>query len=124
MTAIIDNVTWRAVCLAVNTSVTGIISVAGGENTSASTGITIAIAVPRSVGTNTIGVLSPTNVLLTIGGSALWQASPAGGSGTVTVTTSTANSAAGTFSLSMTPQAGTAATGTKSVTNGTFSVTF
>ena len=130
MTATIDGVAWRAVCVAVSLTVQGVISIAGGEPTTPTTGTTIGFAAPRSVGSTSIGPLSPTNALLTVGGGSLWQSALNNGSGTVTFTTLTttnaagANNAVGTFSFTMTPQSGTTATGTKVVTNGTFNVTF
>lgn len=49
-----------------------------------------------------------------------------GGSATLTISTLSANGASGTFSFSAPPSAGvtTGATGTRTVTNGVFSVTF
>jgi uncharacterized protein DUF6252 len=124
MSATINGTTWRALCVGVTTSVAGIISIAGGEAVTATTGTTIGFATNRSVGTTNIGVLSATNALLTVGGGALWQAALSNGSGTVTISTLTANSASGTFSFTMTAQANTTATGTKTVTNGVFNVNF
>ena len=51
-----------------------------------------------------------------------WSSAVGGSSGTITVTTSTASGAAGTFQLSL-PGFGKT-TGTKNVTNGVFNVTF
>jgi hypothetical protein len=124
MTATIDGVAWRAVCLGVNTSTPGIISIAGGEPTTQTTGTTLGFGAVRGVGATNIGTLSPTNALLTVGGGALWQAALSNGSGTLTFTTLTANNAVGTFSFTLTAQSGTTATGTKVVTNGAFNVTF
>jgi hypothetical protein len=124
MTATIDGVAWRALCVGVSTSVQGVISIVGGENTTQTTGTSLAFATNRSVGTTSIGVLSPTNALLTVGGTSVWQAALSNGSGTVTYTTLTTNNAAGTFSFTMTAAPSSTATGTKTVTNGAFNVTF
>jgi hypothetical protein len=57
-------------------------------------------------------------------GSATWQASLVGGSGSVTITSLTSTGASGTFSFSLVPIPGTSASGNKTVTDGTFNVTF
>jgi hypothetical protein len=63
------------------------------------------------------------NGLLTIGGTQLWTANAVtGGGGMITLTTLTATGVSGTFSFEMAPQA--PATGTKSITNGVFNITF
>jgi hypothetical protein len=124
MSATINGTAWRALCVGVNTSVPGVISFAGGEPTTATTGTILGFATNRAIGTTNIGQLSATNALLTIGGNALWQAALSNGSGTLTISTLTANSASGTFSFVMTAQSSSTATGTKTVTGGVFSVNF
>jgi hypothetical protein len=58
------------------------------------------------------------------GVASLWNTSTfLGGSGSITFTQVSSASAAGSFTMTMAPQAGTGATGNKQV-NGTFSVTF
>lgn len=74
-------------------------------------------------GTHTIGQSVGFNASLT-SGTQQWVASTSGGSGTLTITTRTANRAAGTFSFTMVPSPGSSATGTKQVTNGQFDVTW
>jgi hypothetical protein len=54
----------------------------------------------------------------------LWQALPQSGTGTVTITTLTKTSAAGTFSATLVPEAISGATGSVVMTNGVFSITF
>jgi hypothetical protein len=124
MTATIDGVAWRAVCLGVNTATAGVISFAGGEAVTQTTGTVIAFGATRGIGTTNVGILSPTNALLTVGGGALWGAALNNGSGTLTISTLTANNAQGTFSFTLTPQSGNPSTANKVVTNGTFNVTF
>lgn len=63
------------------------------------------------------------NANLTVSGQQ-WIASSIGGSGTLTITTRTANRVAGTFTFTMVPSAGSSATGTRNVTNGQFDITF
>ena len=81
---------------------------------------------PRSV---SIGIDSPANASLTFAAAPgvvhLWEATGVtGGSGTITLTSFTANSATGTFSFILLPSAPSGATGVKTVTQGVFSVTF
>jgi len=57
-------------------------------------------------------------------GTAAYTAIGGTGTGTVTFTTFTANHATGTFSFSAPAVAGTGASGTKNVTNGTFDVKY
>jgi hypothetical protein len=53
----------------------------------------------------------------------IWTASLPGGTGSVQLTTLTPTRAAGTFTATLQPTTNTGATGTKSVTSGTFDVT-
>jgi hypothetical protein len=121
--ATIDGVAFRATCFGISTAAAGVISFGGGIPGTATTTQTFAIATTLGVGTTNIGATSPTNALFSIG-PALWTASVLGGSGSVTITSNTVNSVAGTFSLVLIPQAGTSATGNKTVTNGSFNLTF
>jgi len=57
-------------------------------------------------------------------GTQTWQTTVAGGSGTLVITTFSATSASGTFSFVAPAIASTGATASKTVTNGTFNVTF
>ena len=57
-------------------------------------------------------------------GTPAWTSSLVGGTGSITVTTLTANRAAGTFTFTGAASPGTAATGTRAVTNGAFDVKF
>lgn len=90
----------------------------------ASTGETLGLGVAANgPGTYAIGPLSATNATLytTAGGG--WQANLAAGSGTVTLNTLTTTGASGTFSFTMTP-ANSSSSGTKTITEGIFNVTF
>jgi len=128
LTARVDGIAWNAgSCIAVNLSAPGVIGIGGLD--SASNQI-FGFATTRGVGVTSIGPVSGTNALISIGGSALWQAVLSNGSGTVNITTLTtnqaagSNQAAGTFSFTLPPAANTTATGTKTVTNGSFDVRF
>jgi hypothetical protein len=86
--------------------------------------VTLGFAVSGSQpGTYTMGPLSPTNALLQMGNPAQgWQAGVGSGSGSVIITTFTPTNAVGTFSFTMIPTAGSAATANRSVTDGVFNV--
>lgn len=88
--------------------------------------IILSIGFPAAVGTYTIGPGSVPDAGMQIPSqNSLWSATATnGGTGTIVVTSSTANSASGTFSLTLVPLAGTKATGNKVVTNGVFNVKF
>jgi Family of unknown function (DUF6252) len=58
------------------------------------------------------------------GSAASWASSAISGRGSVTVTSFTSTTAAGTFSLTRDATPGTGATGSKTVANGTFNVTY
>lgn len=73
-------------------------------------------------GTYAISNLSPTNGTYTIPGGG-WVAGVTGGSGSIVVTTRTANRVAGTFSFVMVPSSGSAS-GNKTISQGSFDLTF
>lgn len=100
---------------------TGAVTVLSGGNAQHSVGFAF---IDNGTGTYTVGAGSPTNgsyIEATTG--RMWVANTVGGSGSVTVTTRTADRIAGTFSFVFAPSdPGT--TGTKTVTNGAFDVRF
>src|SRR5262245_8077766 len=103
----------------------GILSI-GGTDPSRSTTLGFALT-PTAAGTGTyaLGPLSAANAQISIGNPAAgWQAAVGIGSGTITVNSLTSTSASGTFSFSLAAVAGSGATGTKSITEGVFNVTF
>src|SRR5690606_39515449 len=121
MSARIDGQTWSAsLALAAGGSQAGaVVAVSGSDQAQR----TIAFAfVSAGTGTYEIGPGAPTNALFSQG-SAQWQAAGGQGSGTITVTTLTAERIAGTFEFTAEP-AGGGATGTRVVTQGTFDVEF
>lgn len=117
MTAMIDGVAWSATII--TPGITGGISAIGGSDG----GRTLAWAwVESGTGTYQIGGAVGFNANLTVAGGT-WVANNTGGSGTLVVTTRTASRVAGTFSFTMTAGSGNAS-GTKTVTQGTFDITF
>ncbi len=126
MSALIDGVAWNATVAIVvlNTSTGGIpiISISGGDPVRS-----IAFAAsPTGIGTFTVASLTMSSNFGLVQGNQRWSASTtdAGSNGTVTFTTLTANRAAGTFSFLGIASASSAATGTRTITNGVFNVTF
>lgn len=55
---------------------------------------------------------------------ATWMSNSTGGTGTITLTTLSQVQAIGSFTFTAAPLAGTTATGTKAITDGTFNVLF
>jgi hypothetical protein len=103
----------------------GIMSVGA---TNPSQNITLGFALTPNAsapGTYSFGVLSGANAQIYVGNPAAgWQAGVGIGSGTITINTFSSTGAMGTFSFTMAAVPGTGATGTKSITDGTFNVTF
>jgi hypothetical protein len=124
MSAQINGVSWVAACIATSRNGNASVSFGASDNaTNATNAQTIAMAAPAAPGTYPINsaAVNGTNGLLLIGAQ-LWTANVIGGSGTVTINTLTAAAVSGTFSFSLVPQA--PATGTKTITNGVFNITF
>lgn len=80
------------------------------------TGVTATGTIAIGAGSTSMGQYSS--------GTQTWVSSLAGGSGSVVLTTLTTTHATGTFSFTAIPSTSTGATGNKSVTSGTFDVTF
>ena len=127
LTATIDGVAFTGQAVTVAQSMVNGTTFLGIGGTNGFTGnyILLAIGVPAAPGTYGMALPSPANAGLQIpNATSLWHAGAGAGSGTITVTSVTANTAAGTFSLTLDPLTGTKATGQKSVTNGVFNVKF
>jgi hypothetical protein len=122
MAGTINNVGWTADCLAVDLTNPNILAIAGADLATGNNFQTFGFAGVRALGTQTITAISPVNALL-LQGSSGWNASLVQGSGTLVIASLTNNSAAGTFTFTLLPVAGTPATGTKTV-NGSFNLTF
>ena len=124
MSARIDGATWTASVVTVAVNANGII--VSGASTS---NIGMAVGASRLLGTapQTFGANGNFNALATMTtGTQSWSATGVQGtnsSGTVTLTTLTANRAVGTFTFNAPALAG-GATGTKVVTTGVFDVKF
>jgi hypothetical protein len=124
VTAFIDGVAYTGIVNSANFNQSGNVNLA--SNNSALT-LSINFAARGAVGTTTINPTSTTvlNVITTTGTTVIgsWSASGLGGSGTLTIATLTSSGMSGTFSFTAVPaSAGT--TGTKTVTDGTFTATF
>lgn len=123
ITATIDGVAYSGV-VRTATSQSGIFAIAAMND---QTNVGFGIGALAAAGTTSISATSPTNALLTTSTgvpAVSWFASTSGGSGTLTISTITATGATGTFQFTMQPTPGTGASGTRSVTNGSFTVTF
>jgi hypothetical protein len=131
MSANVSGTNFTATCLLTVTSTAGVVAV-GGTNVSSSNKTNF-IDLTFAVATTTTGTFSfsgssnppnPNNGAVSIGGSQFWEvgSTDAGSSGTVTITTLTATRVAGTFSFTMV--AGPGGSGTKTVSNGKFDITF
>jgi hypothetical protein len=118
MSATVDGSGWTARSVAA-TKTAGFVGVGGG----ASDGSTIAFAFPDHTGTFTVAGQDGTNASYTAGGKSWNAVFGSGGSGTITVTALDASHVAGTFSFTA-PGLSGGATGTKTVTNGTFNIEF
>lgn len=119
MSARIDGESWSSVMEQVSFSA-GAIIVAGADGAGRAIGMGWR---EEGVGSYTIGPGELANANFT-SGAALWNASAQQGSGTVVVTARSPNRVAGTFSFTLEPVPNTDATGTRSVTQGTFDLTF
>jgi len=123
MTASINGVAWTADCIAVLGNTSSILSIGAADLATGTAFQTVGFATGnRIVGTQSTAPLS------TLGGRLVqglngWFAEGAQGSGTLTFTAITNNSATGTFTFVMLPVPGGPATGTKNVT-GSFNLTF
>ena len=119
-TATIDGTNWSATFIAATMAQ---VSSGGASGFGASSPTyTMGFAwIDQGPGTYTVGQSIGFNGTLTQG-SSQWTTSAPGGTGTLTVTNRTASQISGTFSFSMVPSSGTS--GTRTVTNGAFNVTF
>lgn len=77
-----------------------------------------------ATGTIPVGTGTGAHTITYTEGTKAWVTSMVGGSGSVVITTLTANRAAGTFSFTAIPSTNTGAAGNKAVTAGSFDVKF
>ncbi|NOT43158.1 MAG: hypothetical protein HOP14_00975 [Acidobacteria bacterium] len=122
ITAQIDGVAFNGIATAA-TNQSGIFAAAAANGVNS---VAFGFGALAAVGTTSVSATSPTNANLVVlsGTTGSWAASTSGGSGSLTISTINATGATGTFSFTLVPVPGTGATGNKSVTNGSFSVTF
>jgi hypothetical protein len=119
MTATVDGASWSAIQIQGVSSGT-LISLAGSDADLVSIGFAVQSTGP---GTYSIGPGQVTSANIGEGSATLWTAGSIQGSGTVTLTTVTDNRAIGTFEF-VAELAQGSGTPTRTVTNGTFDVTF
>jgi hypothetical protein len=132
MSAQLDGSSWEAAAVTTSLKNTNLVSIGGADACSPGRVVTFSLVVggvggALQKGTFTIGPSDLTGLtsLLDIGPINIWGANVSlGGSGTVTFTTLSQTSAVGTFQFSYLPQTISGASGTHSVTNGVFNVTF
>jgi hypothetical protein len=120
MSATIDGAHWTSSLGAAASHASGAYGV-GGSNSSFTLGIGFA---DTGVGTYEVSATSPTNLIVTQQGGAAWVANVTGGSGSVTVTSVSATRITGTFNFTAIPLPNSGATGNRTITNGTFDITF
>lgn len=122
LSARIDGVQFTAIGIQVAASQNPPI-IAIGAADAAGRGLGFAFSTANGTGTQSIGITSLANCSLTEGGQG-WLATQSMGSGTITITTLTANRAAGTFTFTVLGTTATATPPTRQITQGTFDVTF
>lgn len=130
MSARIDGQDWSSI-LTLPQLVGGAVSITGSDGCTPSRNVTFNLFV-KGPGTYKIPETDPEkefdeaalSAVLSIGNTSFWDAQVGHGSGTVTFTALNATGATGTFSFTLLPMVGTNATGTHTVTNGSFDVKF
>ena len=127
LTAVIDGVAYTGVINSA-TNTNGVLRIA---SNSADWTRSVAFAAPAAVGTVSVflGSAISFGVMTTTGSTVIgsWAAAGQSGSGALTITSLTSSGASGTFSFSAPPApagSGGQATGTKVVTNGSFTARF
>ena len=120
LSAKFDGTTWTATSVFATLATGGYLSVtASGPGIGTFTFALIA----NAPGAFSIGPASPVTTTYTLL-SSTWSATTTNGSGSVTITSFTTNSASGTFNFLVPAVTTTAATGYKAISAGTFTVTF
>jgi hypothetical protein len=120
MIAQIDGTTWIANCLQAASWVANTLSIVATNGTDTIT-LGAITSVPGSIDLTT-GAAFGTVARVSPAGT--WTTANSGGTGTLTLSRIDFQGANGTFSFSAPAVSGTAATGTRVVTNGVFNVTF
>jgi hypothetical protein len=129
ISAQLDGAAWSGTVTASISASLHEVSIAGSDGCSPASAITFAL-LPGGLhgalqpGTFNLDDASGLNSILSIGPINLFVANVTGGSGKVTFTTLTTAAAIGTFQFNYVPSAPSGASGTHTVTNGVFNVTF
>lgn len=123
MSANIAGAAWSGTLATQGVYTSNLLSVSGSNGT-----YQIAINIPNLTATGTYqlgaGNFGVAQVIHVTGNMAAWTTSLVGGTGTVTVSTLSADRAVGTFSFTGMASPGTPATGSRAVTNGSFDVRY
>jgi len=129
MSADIDGVHWTAVVIVVN-NLNGVLHVGGQDSmTTPFVALGFAVPSPTAVGSYTVNTATGPTVAGSLdqqgtGVAVLqWNANGGAGSGTINVTSSTSTGLTGTFSFTLVHIA-TQSTGSKTITNGVFNITY
>lgn len=123
MTATVAGAAWDG-SLAIQASRAGNVFSLGGTNGTYQIQLTVpnvTAAGTYNFGPGNVGIAQ---VIQVTAGFAAWTSALVGGTGTITIATLTAAGATGTFTFNGIASPGTPATGTRAVTNGSFTVTF
>jgi hypothetical protein len=125
----LDGAAWSGTVTALLNASLHEVSITGTDGCSPAHSITFALLPgglngPLQTGTFNVNDATGLNSILSIGPINLFVANVTGGSGKVTFTTLTTTAAVGTFQFSYVPSAASGASGTHTVTNGVFNVTF
>ena len=122
MSARIDGSTWTASTALTATYGNGILAAAGVDASLRTIGFGVVATAP---GTFTVGPTGTANGSLTEGsGGTIWQAVANLGNGTITITSLTPTGASGSFSFTLVANAASGATGSRTITNGSFDLRF
>jgi len=128
MSATVDGVRWESVVISAVAIQGGVLRIAGQDHMNAPF-VALGIAVPPNVGTYTVSAATGASVAGSLvqadSGRTFrqWNADGGSGTGTVSLTALTATGASGTFSFTLVHMV-TASTGTKTIANGKFDITF
>jgi hypothetical protein len=122
MSARIDGSNWSATAALSAVYSGGLLTAAGLDASLRTIGFSVGATAP---GTFVVGLTGTAAGTLTEGsGGPTWQAVANLGEGTITITSISQTAAAGTFSFTLVATAGSGATGTRTVTNGSFNLRF
>lgn len=119
--ATFDGSTWSASFVAATYS-SGLLALGGTDGLGKA--ISLGLVTDKGLGTYAVADTAQTFATLALPGGASWSAVGSLGSGSITLATLTPTGASGTFSFTGDANAGTGATGVKTITNGSFNVTF